>query len=168
MANSSKLPSGTFHFSHLIAGMALVGVLVATGWFYYQRHSLNQQIATLQSEITDTQTELNGLREKQLDSIIVAQQTVTQVETSAIVWSEVIAHLQKITPLDVFYRSYSASADGKMTVSVLTDTYESAAELISVFSSDEQFSDPFVSSLAKGSTESGAGVVSFGVTFNVQ
>lgn len=169
MAQDSKaVARGNLSMTHWLAGLVLVAVLGWTGWLYYQSQSLTDQVGSLQLEISETQSELDQLKEQSLDAVIVAQQTIDEIGASSIVWSEVLTHLQQITPVDIFYRSYSASADGRMTVSVIADSYDSAAALLSIFESDERFSEAFAASLTQGSTESGAGVVSFGLTFNAQ
>lgn len=151
----------------LFSILVLVFVLAWTGFSVYQKHSLNRDIATLMSETADAQAQLDQMKAEALDSLIVAQETVAEVAETGIVWSDVMAHLGEITPLDIFYRSYSASSDGTMTVSVLSDSYDSAAGLLSIFEEDESFGDAFASSLTQGSTDSGSSVVSFGLTFNV-
>ncbi|MDP2624654.1 MAG: hypothetical protein Q8P27_00535 [Candidatus Peregrinibacteria bacterium] len=164
----NAIPSGNLQFSHLVAGLVVLVVVALTGWAYFQRYNLNNQISEVAGEIIQVEAELESLTEKQLDSVIIAQQTVDDLETSAIQWSEAVTNLLSVTPLDIFYRSYTASSNGKMSVSVLTDSYDSAANLISVLEGSDDFSEVFVSSLTQASDESGAGVVSFGVTFNVQ
>lgn len=164
----SALPGSSLKLSHIAAGVVVLFVLLLTGWSAYQRYSVQQSIKDVDSQISETNTALDEMRAKQVESIIVAAQTVDQVQARAITWSEVITQLLEITPVDIFYRSYSASNEGEMTVSVLATSYESAAQLISILDGEPTFSNPFVASLTQGFTDSGTGVVSFGVTFNVQ
>jgi len=164
----SSLPGSSLRLSHLAAGAVVLFVLLLTGWSAYQRYSVQQSIDEVNSHIGETNTALDEMSSKQVESIIVAAQTVDQVQARAITWSSVITKLLEITPVDIFYRSYSASSEGEMTVSVLATSYESAAELISILEGEPTFSNPFVASLTQGSTDSGTGVVSFGVTFNIQ
>lgn len=169
MSQESKAVSrGNLSMTHWLAALVLLGVLGWTGWLYFKSNALTDEVASLQTEISDTQSALDELKAQSVDSVIVAQQTVDQVTASSIAWSEVLTHLQQITPVDIFYRSYSASSDGRMTVSVIADSYDSAAGLLSIFESDTRFTDAFAAALTRGSTESGTGVVSFGLTFNAQ
>ena len=161
------LPSGNLKFIHLIAGALLIGVLLLTGWAYFQKYSLNNSLAEAEAAIAEVQDTLDDMSEQKLDSVVIAQNTIQSVESSQIVWSEVLTRLLASTPIDVFYRSYSASMDGQMSVSVLTDSYDSAAQLIAVLDDENTFEDVFVSSLSKGSADAGFDVVSFGITFSV-
>lgn len=165
--DSKAIYGGNLSLSQFLAVVVLLAVLAWMGWSYLERSNLNQAIATLQIEISDAEAQLEQLKAESLDAVIVAQQTVEQVEASAILWSEMIAHLEQITPVNVFYRSYSASVDGRMALSVLTDSYDSAADLLSIFEEDTSFGNAFAASLTQGSTDSGIGVVSFGLTFAV-
>lgn len=162
-----EIPSGNLRFIHLIAMIALVAVVVLTGWAYFQKYRLNNAVEAVEADIATTQAQLDEMQEQNLDAVVVAQQVVSEVE-NAIIWSDVVTDLIQVTPLDIFYRSYSASKDGRMSVNVLTDSYDSAAQLIAVLSQEELFQDVFASSLTRGSSDSGFDVVSFGLTFNVQ
>lgn len=156
-----------FTWIHLVSFLILGVVLVMTAWAAYQRYSFTSKIASIEAQVQEVDLQLSELGEQKLDAIVVAQQTVETIEQTQILWSEVVTHLLNITPLDVVYRSYSASSEGNMSVSVLTDSYDSAAQLISILNKDTQFGGAFVSSITKGSSESGSEVVSFGITFNV-
>jgi Tfp pilus assembly protein PilN len=116
--------------------------------------------------LESNQKQLDELKAENLDTLVVAQQTSTEVENS-IRWSQVVQQLLKVTPVNVFYRSYSASTDGKMTVSVITDSYSSAANLIAVLNKSTVFSNAFVASMARGSSDGGSQVVTFGITFDI-
>ena len=150
--------------------LALVVVMVLlSGWAYVQKSKVNKAIAATSVEINQAQKQLDEIREEQVDSIVLAQQTMERIEASAIVWSEVITDLISVTPLDIFYRSYNAASDGAMSVNVLTDSYDSGAQLISILDDEDEFTNVFVSSLTQGSSSGGGegDVVSFGITFNV-
>lgn len=162
-----ELPSGNLGFVHLLAGAALVVVLALTGWAYLEKHNLNKELVTVEANMAQIQSELAKMTEQKLDSTVVAQNTIKQVKDTEIVWSGVLTRLLDVTPVNVFYRSYTASMDGKLSVSVLTDSYDSASQLISVLDNEDDFEDVFVSSLTKGSASTGFDVVSFGVTFSV-
>jgi len=166
-AVQQELPSGNLRFIHLIAGVLLVGVMLLTGWAYLQKYRIAKAMAVVESDIEQVQDALDEKTEQKLDSVVIAQNTIEAVEESSIVWSSVLTRLLTVTPLDVFYRSYSASLDGQMSVSVLTDTYDSAAQLIALLDEDNTFEDVFVSSLTKGTAEAGFDVVSFGIVFSV-
>lgn len=162
-----ELPSGNLGFVHLLAGAALVVVLLLTGWAYLQKHNLNNELVTVEANMAQVQAQLDKMTEQKLDSTVVAQNTIKQVKDTEIIWSEVLTRLLDATPVNVFYRSYTASMDGKLAVSVLTDSYDTAAQLISVLDQEDAFENVFVSSLSKGSASTGFDVVSFGVTFSV-
>mgnify|MGYP001378084259 CR=1 FL=1 len=162
-----EIPSGNLGFIHFIALFALGIVVLLTAWSYFSQYNLNKDIAAVQDDIELIESELTEMQNQNLDAVVIAQQTIEDVESS-FVWSEVITELISVTPLDTFYRSYSASTEGKMSLSVLTDTYNSAAQLVAILDGADMFTDVFVSSLTSGSAETGFEVVSFGITFNVQ
>ena len=153
---------------HWISGLILVVILGLTGWSYFQKVQVNQAIASVQEQTQTVQGQLDKIEEQKLDAIIAAQEIVDRVDATSIKWSKVITNLIAVTPLDIFYRSYSAAADGRMNLSVITDTYDAAAHLISILDNDSQFSKPFVGSITRGTTETGGEVVNFGITFNVR
>lgn len=159
--NHSPLPL----FS-LVSALILAVVLVGTGWVFYKSYRLDASLAAVEKGLKSSQDQLDELKAEHLDSLVVAQETVKEVEAS-IVWSQVVQQLLKTTPVNIFYRSYSASNDGKMSVSVVTDSYTSAANLISVLNQSKVFSNAFVASLARGSSDAGSSVVTFGITFNI-
>ena len=160
--------AGNVRLSHWVAGFIFVVVLVMTGWAQFQKNKFEKALASGEIQLNQVETQLEQLRAEKLDAVIAAQAVNDHVQASSLKWSGVVTKLLSVTPLDVFYNSYNASSEGKMTVNALTDTYESAAQLISVLDKESLFSDVFVGSLTKGSSDSGSDVVSFGVAFNVQ
>ncbi len=166
-AVQQELPSGNLGFMHLIAAAALIVVLSLTGFAFIKKHNLTKDLIEVEADIVAVEDQLEEKAEQNLDSTVVAQNTIDQVEESQIIWSRVLVSLLDLTPVDVFYRSYSASLDGELSVSVLTDSYDSAAQLISKLDDENDFEDVFVSSLSKGSADAGFDVVSFGVNFSV-
>ena len=162
------LKVGNARLIHWIAGAVLAFVLLWTLWAYVQMVRTKGAIEAVAAQTQAAQAQLDQIRAQQLDAVIAAQQTADQVRAGDIQWSGVLAKLLEVTPLDVFYRSYTASVDGKLTLSALSDDYDSAAQLLSVLNQTEPFSGVFTSSLTRGSAESGSEVVSFGVTLNAQ
>lgn len=156
-----------FHVAHVVSALVLLAMLLATGWVYFQRYRLDTALATTQQEVQSAEAQLVELQSQKLDAILVAQKTLDELEKNSIFWSKVITHLGSITPPNVFYRSYTASADGRMSLSVLTDSYDSAANLISILTQDAAYSDVFVSSLTQGNSQSNTPIITFGITFTV-
>jgi Tfp pilus assembly protein PilN len=163
-----EIPSGRFSFMHLVAIAAIGLVLALTAWTFVQKRSVEKDLLTVESNVSDVQSQLDALAEKELDEVAIAQEVISDVEENSVVWSDTILHLLSVTPLDIYYRNYSAAADGAMSVSVLTDSYDSAAHLIAVLEDDDSFVDVFTSSLSLGNSSAGGDVVSFGLTFNVE
>lgn len=159
---------GNVRLSHWVAGFIFVVVLVLTGWAHFQKIQLNKALVETEVQVNQVESQLDQMREQKLDAVVAAQAVIDEVKASSIQWSKVVIKLLDVTPLDVFYNSYNASVEGKMTVNALTDSYDSAAQLISVLDKESLFSNVFVGSLTKGDADSGSEVVSFGVTFNVQ
>lgn len=159
---------GNARLVHWIAGAVLAFVLIWTLWAYVQVVRTKGAIQKVAAQTQSVQAQLDQVKAQQLDAVIAVQQTVDQVRAGDIQWSGVLAKLLEVTPLDVFYRSYTASVDGKLTLSALSDDYDSAAQLISILNQTQPFTEVFTSSLTRGSAESGSEVVSFGVTLSAQ
>jgi Tfp pilus assembly protein PilN len=159
---------GNVRLVHWVAGLIFVVVLALTGWAQFQKSQLNADLTDVEAETNQVETLLDQMRADKLDAVIIAQQLADQVESEAVQWSGVVTRLLNITPLDVFYNSYSASVDSQMNVNAITDSYESAAQLISVLDKESTFTDVFVPSLTQGDSDTGSEVVSFGVSFNVK
>ncbi len=159
---------GNARLIHWIAGGVLALVLVLTAWAYIQVARTKGALEDVKVQTQTVQAELDQIKAAQLDAVIAAQEIVDQVKAGDIQWSGVLVKLLEVTPLDVFYRSYTASVDGKLSLSALSDDYDSAAQLLSVLNQTPPFTGVFTSSLTRGSAESGSEVVSFGVTLNAQ
>jgi Tfp pilus assembly protein PilN len=161
------LPIGNVSLGPWVAGVIFVIVLALTGWTHVQKGQLNTALIDIEVETNLAEKQLSQMRDADLDAIVVAQGVINDVEAVSIRWSDVVSQLLEVTPLDVFYTSYSASVDGKMNLNAFTDSYGSAAQLISVLDRNPLFVDVFVPSLTQGSSDSGANMVSFGLAFNV-
>lgn len=170
LASMAQMPlkSGNARLVHWVAGAVLGLVLLWTLLAYVQMVRTKGAIEDVATQMQTAQAQLDQIKAQRLDAVIAAQQTADQVRAGDIRWSGILAKLLEVTPLDVFYRSYTASVDGKLSLSALSDDYDSAAQLLSVLNQTEPFSGVFTSSLARGSAESGSEVVSFGVTLDVQ
>jgi Tfp pilus assembly protein PilN len=127
----------------------------------FQQYSLNRGIDKVNEQVGQVQTQIEVLRDDQIEELSVAQEVETEVETVAIYWSKVIAKLQDLKPVTVFFSSYSGSEDGSIQLSGLSDNYDSVADLISVLDASNDFEEPFVPSATLGSTSDGQEVVSF-------
>lgn len=160
------LESGPMRLGTFFAMMILIVVLLASGWTIFRHYRIKTELASTQSKISTVQQELETLREEQLDALVLAQQTKNQVKKS-IQWSKQINDLIQLMPSNIFFSSYSASVDGRMSVSVLADSYQAAADLIELFNTKEAYADVFVGSVARGSSETGGSVVSFTITFKI-
>lgn len=167
MSQRDAFVPGNLKLVHWVAGVLVLVVLVLTSVAALQKVRLSRAIVQTEAAVAEADQRLIAIQEKHLDSIIAAQQQITEVRGSSVRWSQVLVKLLSLTPVDVFYRAYSAAVDGRMNVSVLTDSYASAADLIAILTKEEAFSDVFVSSITQGASESGNDVVSFGLTFNV-
>ncbi len=168
LSSDMPLKVGNARIIHWIAGAVLTLVLVFTAWAYVQVVRTKGALLDVKVQTQTVQAELDQIKAEKLDAVIAAQGIVDQVKAGDIQWSGVLAKLLEVTPLDVFYRSYTASVDGKLTLSALSDDYDSAAQLLSILNQTPPFTGVFTSSLTRGSAESGSEVVSFGVTLDVQ
>lgn len=135
--------------------------LLYTFFLLFQQYSLNRGIDKLNEEIVGVNAEITALQSDQIEQIYVAKKLKENVEANSIYWSSVIKKIQTLTPVTVFFSSYSGSGDGSLQLSGLGDSFSSVADAISALSESEDFTDVFVPSVTLGSTSDGQSVVSF-------
>lgn len=133
---------------------------------YFSKTSLGKDIAEADSSIADLEEQVSELEEQSLDEATVAQEVIALLEASEVLWSEVIGDLLEVTPLDIYYSSYSGNENGYVTVNALGDSYYAVADLIEVLADDSKFEDVFVPSVSSVSGGDEMVTFSFGFTYD--
>jgi len=131
-----------------------------------QQFVLMREVSRVESQRLEIVAEINLLKEQQLEEIFVAQDLETLVEIESVEWSKVISKLKDLTPVTVFFSSYSAGREGELTLSALGDSYDAVADVIAALTKSSDFENVFVPSVTLGTTGEGQEVVSFSLTVN--
>ncbi len=126
-----------------------------------QRYTLNRSVSTAQEQMEMVQSDMDALRAEQIEELFIAQEVKDAVDEQATLWSKVVRRIQDLTPVTVFFSSYSGSADGAIQLSGLGDSYGSVADVISALRDSDYFTDVFAPSVTLGTTSEGQEVVSF-------
>jgi Tfp pilus assembly protein PilN len=158
-----QAPQGRL-LSTLVIFVFVLGVLY-TLFLVFQQMNLKSDLTTIENQSTELTNKIEALEREQIQELFVAQELKDQVEADRVAWSKVIRKFQDLTPVTVFFSSFSGS-DGQLSVSGLADDAESVADMISVLDSSDDFFDMFVPSLTEGTTSEGQSVVSFNLRVN--
>lgn len=127
--------------------------------------NLDSKITKADEQLANLDEQVAALEAQSLDEVTVAQKVITGVEDSEIVWSGVISDLLAVTPMDIYYVSYTGNEDGTVTINGLGDTYASVSGLINALSGEKSFTDVFVPSVAMSSSSNGE-MATFGLNFS--
>lgn len=158
---SYQAPKGRLLSTVVIVVFAVVALYSLFLWF--ERITAQRELKRLGEEIQNVETEIQKLEAQRIQELVVAQDTEDLVKSQAVVWSKVIRRLQDLTPVTVFFKTYSASLDGQLELTGLADNYEAVADVIRVFTESGDFDSVFAPNLAQGVSSDGATVVSFGL-----
>jgi Tfp pilus assembly protein PilN len=159
MDKQFEAPKGRLMPTIVIFVFALA--LLYTFFLLFQQYSLNRNIEKVNEQIVAVNAEITALKSDQIEQLYSAKQVVEAVEADSVYWSQVIKKIQNLTPVTVFFSSYSGSGDGSLQLSGLGDSFGSVADAISSLSESPDFVDVFVPSVTLGSTSEGQQVVSF-------
>ncbi len=127
----------------------------------FQQYSLKGDIEEAGVQIGEIELAIETMRDDQIEELFVAQELKDAVEAGMVYWSKVVKSLQDLTPVTVFFSSYSAGEDGSVQLSGLGDSYGSVADVIVELEESDDFGDVFVPSVTLGSTSDGQEVTSF-------
>lgn len=127
----------------------------------FQYWRIQSNLSGLEDRTVELQTEMDALREQQIEELYLAQELKNKVEESAVFWSKVIRSFQDYIPVTVFLTSYSAGEDGGLQVTGVGDSYGAVADLLTALEKANQFVQVFVPSVTLGTTTDGQSVASF-------
>lgn len=137
--------------------------LLYSAFLFVKNMRVEKEIVRVGEESAAIESEIDSLKAKQIEELLNAENRVDSIRAGAVEWSSVVKKLQDLNPVEVFYKSYSASEDGSIKISAFADSYESVSSLISSLSDSDDFLDVFVSSASLGETSDGQSIVSFNI-----
>ena len=164
MNQSYQAPQG-----RLLSTLALFTfILVAfyTLFLFLQNWNLNRETKRIEQNVGDLNVELSALKDEKIEALYNAQKLKDELEEESIAWSKILTKLEDLTPVSVFFSSFSANVDGSIQLNGLGDSYRAVASAIAALQSSKDFSDVFVPSITGGTTGDGGQVFSFSVTLN--
>jgi len=135
--------------------------LLFAGWVIFQKFTLEPSLVRSEQKIEEVKQEIEALEKKGVRTATNAQAVLTDIKNTEIQWSRVISRLITITPVNVFYRSYSINSDGSMTVSGIANDYVAVSNLVQILESSDEFEYIFVPSINIGSSSSGGSIATF-------
>lgn len=152
-------PQGRF-LPTLILVAFVVGLLY-TAFLVAQKWTFNREITRSQTQISKVQTDLLALQEGSVQELFVAQNLVDRVKGSAVLWSTVLKKIQSLTPVTVFFSSYSFNESGNLQLSGLGSDYKAVSDLLDALEKAPEFKGVFVPSVTLGQAGDGQSVASF-------
>lgn len=165
------------------ATLSFALVVGFSGYFEVKQSSLEKQITQLNAQkasITAPASDSTGTSTNSLVSVLAVQQKLKTLETNQLPWSKIIEKIETTIPKlkdssgpIVEFRSYSGTAEGKLSVSATTlsgasDPFTDVALTIRSFATDPLFRHVFVPSITKSLTPEGAVVLSFSMNLEYQ
>ena len=149
---------------HLVSFVVFIAMIAYGGYVFMSKVNLESGIVDADTQIANLEEQVTSLEAQSLDNVTVAQSVIASVEASEMIWSGVVSDLLALTPMDIYYVSYSGNEDGSVTVNGFGDSYASVSGLIDAISSEKNFVDAFVPSTAMSSSETGD-MASFSLNF---
>jgi len=151
----------------LLIGTILYGVFLS-----FDKGQVLASTADLEKQTKDIQTQIDTIKANKVEVSQNAVDALKTIESGETRWSEVITEVQKLLPLDAQGQpqlnvvSYAGSADGKITLNMVTrpsaqPPFSDVARIIAIFNSSVFFTEAYVPSIAKSSDESGQVTLSF-------
>lgn len=162
MDKTYEAPRGRF-LPALVIFVFVVGILF-TIFLVIQQIALNGDLSRIEGQRLELEAEIALLKEQQLEELFTAQEVKDVLEEESVEWSKIIRKLQDLTPVTVFFSSYSAGSNGQVSLSGLGDSYSAVADVISAMERSSDFVDVFVPSVTLGTTGDGQEVVSFSIS----
>lgn len=166
MNNSYQAPQGRL-LSTLVVFAFVLGALY-TLFLVFQQGSLKRELSRIESQSEELQNKIETLEREEIRELYVAQEVKQAVEAERVPWSKVLSELQDLTPVTVFFSSFSGAEGGSLTLSGLADNEGSVADLISALDASKEFTQAFVPSITEGTTAEGQTVVSFNLSLNAE
>lgn len=164
MDNTYQAPQGRL-LSTLVVFFFVVGVLY-TLFLVFQQGGIKRDLTKMEEQSQELQNKIETLEREQIRELFIAQEVKAAVEAERVPWSKVVRNFQDLTPVTVFFSSFSGGEGGSLMLSGLTDNAGSVADLIAAIDDSEDFVDGFVPSITEGTTVDGQTVVSFNLSVN--
>lgn len=161
MDKSYEAPKGRL-LTTVIIFVFIVAILY-TLFLWFQNSSANRELTRLDSEISKIQLDIENLKSQQIQELVVAEEIIATVEARSITWSKVIRKLEDLTPVGVFFRTYSGGETGDIEITAIGDGYGNVADVIRILVDSDDFDEVFVPTVALGTSSDGQQIVSFGI-----
>jgi len=158
-------PFNSFFYFSIAVGVIFLGVFLLMLFLYSDKTDLLEEkrnsIVEKSKFIEKTKQDL-----KYTKNIF---QSLEESKLKATKWSELIEHVNRIRPKEVFITRYSFSAAGDIVLSMLAESFADAAASIDIFSRENDFENLFSRSVVKAvSQEEEKEIVSFDLSFRYQ
>jgi hypothetical protein len=135
--------------------------LFYTGFLFVQQWSINRDIGKMEDQLGELGLDIAVLQEDKIEELYNAQTLKDRLEANQTEWSTVLRKLQEVTPVGVFFNSYTGSDDGGIQVNGVAGDYEGAAGTIAALNKSKDFDGVFMPSVTAGAASDGSPVVSF-------
>ena len=136
-------------------------------YLLFTTYSLKNSVSDLEGNKAELQRKIEVLNDQQIQELYSAQMLSDKLAENATRWSQVFTSLQNLTPVGVYFSSYSLNEDGSIQVTGYGDSYDSVADLISAMEKAEDFTGPFVPSVTAGKTSDGQAIASFTLSIHL-
>lgn len=162
----------------VIGIIALILVGAYTAYAFWQRSVSEADLKLLDKSLATVKEDLLQNENQQILQAISAKQTVNDLKSNMVKWSEVIKKIRSTIPNKgglplVEILSYSGSAGRDISMNVKTipaseNPYFDVADLIKAFTTEKTFVDAFVPSISAGTDEDGNEVLTFSINMKYQ
>jgi len=159
------------------SALLIVGIMVLvlagayTGYQYFQKSALSQDLKRTDKELLDQQNEVLKYEANNIVEAINAKTVYETLKANTLEWSGVIKKIRETIPKDkgipiVEVISYSGSSNQNISLNVKTDPdrdepYFDTADFIKSFDHSESFDESFIPAISSGLNEEGREVLSF-------
>lgn len=149
--------------------IALVFLVAFSGYKYWEKSVLDQELQKIESDLADTKNKLITYQIEEVNNAINAKRTIDSLEI--IKWSVVIDSILDVLPKKEIVNivSYAASSTDNLSMNVKTlagqdKPHLNIADFIQYFNENDNFVDNFVSSISSGTNEDGEEILTFSFT----
>lgn len=150
----------------------IIGATVTGTLYFFQKSRVQAEIAGLDKAMAVTNQQIADFNGSNVQGSTNAAQALKQINSEAIVWSNVITEVNRLLPVDsagkkrIEVLSYSGSGAGRVILNTVTAAsalppFDDVAQLISIFNNSVYFRNVYVPSISRGQTADGGTTLSF-------
>ncbi len=164
MDKSYEAPQGRL-LPTLVIFAFVLGLLYAA-FLLVQGFILQGEVKHTQKVTTELQGKITELEDEQIAELYTAELLKEKIEASRTTWSQLVAKVQELTPVTVFYSTFSGGELGQIQLNGYGDSYEAVADAIKELNRSNEFTNVFVPAVSLGTAADGQGIASFSVSFD--